>query len=90
MKRPGYCVEKVPVASFIVSRVDPWVRRLFILSIISRTYAALALAISGSIGTTGSSGGKLGGGGRCLGAGAFDILVISSLDSELKYAHILK
>jgi len=69
LNRPGYCAENVPVASRISSREDPCVRRVFIFSIISRTRVALAFAISGSIGTTGSSGGKLGGG------RAFDILL---------------
>ena len=54
-------MENVPVASRMASREDPAERRLFIFSIMSRTYVALALATSGSIGTTGSSGGKLGG-----------------------------
>ena len=61
-------MENVPVASRMASREDPAERRLFIFSIISRTYVALAFATSGSIGTTGSSGGKLGGGRR----GAFE------------------
>lgn len=64
-------MENVPVASRMASREDPAERSPLIFSIMSRTYVALALATSGSIGTTGSSGGKFGGGAR-LRLGTFE------------------